>query len=254
MPCVAFRSTRNCVRPPCRCSPASPVRASRIMYSERCALEVHSLVPLTRKPPPLSATAAARVRTEARSEPESGSLMPMQNEQFARRDARQDRALLLLGADAQQQRPALPVGHPVAAHRRARGEHFLQHHVALERAALVPAVALGPGHADPAARAHLAAEFAVAAAPGTHAFGDGALGQVLGEEGAHLGAQHLALRKGRRRLEAQVVQARHLLYPAAVMPVQSRSAPAAATAPPRRRAHQASLPNSSRQDHRRRVE
>lgn len=39
------------------------------------ALVVHSLVPSTRQPSP---SRTALVRTEARSEPESGSLMPMQ--------------------------------------------------------------------------------------------------------------------------------------------------------------------------------
>ena len=44
------------------------------MYCERCALLVHTLVPSMRQP---SDVRFARVRTEARSEPESGSLMPM---------------------------------------------------------------------------------------------------------------------------------------------------------------------------------
>ena len=68
------RSIRNWLRPSWRLSPAGPVRQSAIMYCERCALLVHTLVPSMRQP---SAVRSARVRTEARSEPESGSLMPM---------------------------------------------------------------------------------------------------------------------------------------------------------------------------------
>ena len=73
--------------------------------------------------------------------------------ELAPHDAGQDLLALRLGAEAQQQRPALAIGHPVRAHGGARGEHLLQHDVALEEAALVATVLLGPRHADPAARA-----------------------------------------------------------------------------------------------------
>ena len=54
-------------------------------------------------------------------------------EAFAGGDARQDRLLLLLGADAQDRGAGLAVGDPVRADRGAGGQHFLQHHVAFER-------------------------------------------------------------------------------------------------------------------------
>ena len=44
-----------------------------------------------------------------------------------------NRCALLLGAEAQQQRPALPVGDPMRADRRARRQQFLGHDVAFER-------------------------------------------------------------------------------------------------------------------------
>ena len=57
-----------------------------------------------------------------------------------------------------QHRPALAVGDEVQAHRRVGDAEFLGDDVALEEAALAPAVFLGPGHADPALGADLAAE------------------------------------------------------------------------------------------------
>ncbi len=71
-----LRSTMNWLVPACRCSRSSGrVRQNRIMKWQWVALVVHSLVPSTRQPSP---SRTALVRTEARSEPESGSLMPMQ--------------------------------------------------------------------------------------------------------------------------------------------------------------------------------
>src|SRR5215472_19332406 len=48
----------------------------------------------------------------------------------------------------------------MGAGRRARRQHLLGHDIALELGALVPAVFLGPGHADPAFGADPAAELA----------------------------------------------------------------------------------------------
>src|SRR5690242_9210188 len=73
-------------------------------------------------------------------------------------DARQHRLTLLLAAEAQDERPALAVGHPMRADRRARRQQLLGDDVALEEAPLLPAIFLGPGHADPAALAEAATE------------------------------------------------------------------------------------------------
>ena len=68
-------STMNCERPAWRCaSSRGAVRASAKNARARCAPEVHTLVPVSAHPP---STRSALVRTLARSEPESGSLIPM---------------------------------------------------------------------------------------------------------------------------------------------------------------------------------
>jgi hypothetical protein len=65
----------NWLSPACRFAGSTgAVRASTMNACALCAPEVHTLVPLSRQPP---STCTARVRTLARSEPESGSLMPM---------------------------------------------------------------------------------------------------------------------------------------------------------------------------------
>ncbi|MNZ67703.1 hypothetical protein D3C78_859580 [compost metagenome] len=92
-----------------------------------------------------------------------------------------------------EQRCALALGDPVGLYRRARGEQFFQHHVALQRAALMAAIALRPGHAEPAARAQLAAELFANAVPALGPLGGGVVLQRFGEERAHLGAQGLGV-------------------------------------------------------------
>src|SRR5438093_3164749 len=127
--------------------------------------------------------------------------------QLAAHDARQDLLPLRLRAEAQQQRPALPVGHPVGAHRRAGGQQLLHHHVALEERALVAAVRLGPRHADPAARAHATRELAVEPAPRLRALDRRGAAEFLAEELAHLRAE--ALRLGRQVVEREAEEGRH---------------------------------------------
>src|SRR5271156_6259854 len=80
--------------------------------------------------------------------------------QLAARDLRQDLLADLLLAVAQEDRSALPVGGRVRAGRRAGCQHLLGHDIALEMRALVTAVFLGPGHADPALGPDLTAELA----------------------------------------------------------------------------------------------
>ncbi|SUA04209.1 Uncharacterised protein [Mycolicibacterium fortuitum] len=71
----AFRSTMNWLRPACRCAGSTgSVRASTMNACARCAPDVHTLVPVIDQPP---SARDARVRTLARSEPESGSLIPI---------------------------------------------------------------------------------------------------------------------------------------------------------------------------------
>ena len=113
------------------------MRASRKKASARWAPEVHSLVPVICQPP---STATALVRTLARSEPDSGSLMPIAQADLAGRDAGQESLLLLLGAVFQQRRRGLPVRDPLRGNGRADREQFLGDDEPLEEGAAAPTV------------------------------------------------------------------------------------------------------------------
>ncbi|SLI47218.1 Uncharacterised protein [Mycobacteroides abscessus subsp. abscessus] len=69
------RSTRNWESPVCRSAGVPSVRASRTIAWATWAPVVQTLVPLSVHEP--SGCSVALVRTAARSEPASGSLMPM---------------------------------------------------------------------------------------------------------------------------------------------------------------------------------
>jgi hypothetical protein len=128
-------------------------------------LLVHTLVPLTTYPP---------------------STLVDRERELAAHDAGQDLLALGLRAEAQQQRSALAVGHPVRADRRAGGQHLLEDDVALEEAPLVSAILLRPRHADPAPRAHAARELTVESAPGFRALHGRGAAELLGKEMADL--------------------------------------------------------------------
>ena len=87
-------------------------------------------------------------------------------EMLAARDRRQEASALLLRSKAQQQRPTLAIRNPVRRDGRPGRQQLLEHHVTLERTALLSAVALWPHHADPAAPPQLAAEPGVEPHPG----------------------------------------------------------------------------------------
>ncbi|MNE72029.1 hypothetical protein D3C80_1679400 [compost metagenome] len=70
-----LRSTINCDIPSWRAACFSPVRTRAIMKCECWALVVHTFCPLSSQPASLR---RAVVLIDARSEPEFGSLMPMQ--------------------------------------------------------------------------------------------------------------------------------------------------------------------------------
>ena len=194
------RSIRNWLSPPWRSSPAGPVRQSAIMYCERWALLVHTLVPSMRQPSfgPLG-TGAHRGEIGA-----GVGLAHADGEvAFAGGDPGQDRLALRLAAEAQQQRAALPVCDPVGVDGRARRQQLLDHDVALQRRALVPAVAPGPGHPDPAARAQRTAEGGRPVRAEVR-IRPPALGLLrFGDEGADLFAQRVRARRHRRRREVE---------------------------------------------------
>src|SRR5499425_1995293 len=108
-------------------------------------------------------------------------------------DPGQEALALLLGAETQEHRAALPVGDPVGGGGGARGERLLEDHVALQRRPLVSAVLLRPRHADEARLAEPARELAVEAAPGQRALGGAAAAQLAGEKIADLLADLLRL-------------------------------------------------------------
>ena len=132
--------------------------------------------------------------------------------ELAARDRGQKRLALLFRAEAQQQRPALPVGDPMRTDRRAGDQQFLDHDIAFGIRALVAAIRLGPGHPDPAARAQLPAELAAAARPGPRAFDRRLIRQRISEERAHLAAKRSRLR---RKFERRKIEARQWSLPGA---------------------------------------
>src|SRR5215472_7778853 len=129
--------------------------------------------------------------------------------QFPPRDLRQDLLFYLLLAVAQDHRPALPVGGRVGAGRRPRRQHLFDDDVALEMRALVAAVFLGPGHADPALGADLAAEFA-RKRPLAAIRREGARLDLLAQKGANLFSQFLGRRWQFDRIKAETVAHRRL--------------------------------------------
>jgi hypothetical protein len=80
---------------------------------------------------------------------------------FAARDGGQKSFLEMVRTVAQQTRSDLPVTEPVCGARRGSGEHLLGDYEAFEIRTFLPAVALRPGHADPAVRGHPACELRV---------------------------------------------------------------------------------------------
>src|SRR6201999_1127642 len=119
-------------------------------------------------------------------------------------DARQDVLFDVLGRVFQQHRPALAVGDEEATGRRVGHPHLLGDDIALEEAALVAAIFLRPGHADPAALADLARKrghVGVLAAWLERREGTG--GNLLREEGAHLLAKLLAFLREADRIETK---------------------------------------------------
>ncbi len=167
---------------------------------ERCALLVQILAPSTAQPPVDAAGAGAD-----RGEVGAGIGLAHADAEiaFAARDLRQIGALLRLGAEAQDERAGLAVGDPMRARRRARRQHLLGHDIAFERRPAAPAIALRPGHADPAARTHGAAELGRELAPAAQARLERAGATLLVEEATDVGAQPLRLGRKAGRLEVE---------------------------------------------------
>src|SRR5207237_3678578 len=123
--------------------------------------------------------------------------------QLARGDLRQYLLLHRLLAIAQDNGPALPVRCRIGAGRRPVRQHLLDHDIAFEMRALMAAVLLRPGHADPAASADLAGERLLRAAPAAMR-AEAAGRDLLAQKGANLLAQLLALRRQIDRVEMEI--------------------------------------------------
>jgi hypothetical protein len=112
---------------------------------------------------------------------------------LAAADARQYVHLDVLGRVLHQDRTALAVGDEVQAHRCVGDAELFRHDVTLEEVALVPAISLRPGHADPALGADAAAEFLAVRVAVTGARRiERAGGHFIRQERAHLVAQRVA--------------------------------------------------------------
>ena len=125
---------------------------------------------------------------------------------FAARDGGDVFPALLFRAELQQQGAALPVGHPMGGNGGTGGQHFLQHHVALQKTFPATAVFLGPGHADPATGPHGLGKFRVGPGPGFGALDAWIALKMIGDEGADLGAKGLGLGRQKARRETNVLQ------------------------------------------------
>ncbi len=120
-PC-ACRSTMNWLSPACRCATSTgSVRASTMNACARCAPDVHTLVPVTDHPP---STRTARVRTLARSEPESGSLIPIPKKHSPRAIRGRNVDFCSSVPYFEERRNDLSVGNPVCGHGRSGSQQF----------------------------------------------------------------------------------------------------------------------------------
>ena len=118
----------------------------------------------------------------------------------------QEVVLLLVGAVADDVRPTLAIRGPVEADGSAGGQQFLDQHVAFEGSPFVAAVLFRPGHADPTAFGHLAAECLVVVA----AVAEG--GAVLVQERADFLAEGFRCRWEFDGVEAECLE-RHRARP-----------------------------------------
>ena len=85
------------------------------------------------------------------------------------------------------------------ADRRSGRQKFFHDDVAIEGAALVAAIALGPGHPDPPPGTELATELGIAAVPGLRPLTRQAVGDLLRQKVAHFQSEVLRVEARRRR-------------------------------------------------------
>ena len=129
------------------------VRATSMHHFASCASVVHTFCPVTTQPP-LRFT--ARVFSDARSEPASGSEKPWHQISSAGQDRLEVALLLLLGAVRDHDRAAHHEAEHVRDARRLGAHHLLVEDRLLDQRRAAAAVLLRPRHAGPAGLVQLA--------------------------------------------------------------------------------------------------
>ena len=119
-------------------------------------------------------------------------------------DTRQNFAFRPRAAVAQDLRPRLALGHPMAHDGGARRQQFLDDDVALERGAFLAAELFGPGHAEQASGATFGAERFIGFDHGADGWLEAAIRAFLGAEGADLGPEARGLRRHGHGLEVEM--------------------------------------------------
>src|SRR5579872_2010979 len=154
----------------------------------------------------------------------------------------------MLGCIFEQNRPALPVGDEMQVGRRVGDTKLFGYHVTLKLAALVAAVFLRPGHADPTLGADAFAEGAIVGLAVAAAMRiEGTRRNLFGQERAHFFTKRGAFRRQPYRIKPQCRTHRDATHG------QNSSAPRQAARLPSSFAQWLSLPKSSRQDSMRNV-
>ncbi len=125
--------------------------------------------------------------------------------------ARQDRPLLVLCAQPQQERTGLTIARRMGSDGGADGHHLLENDIAFEHGSVLAAVGRGPGHADPAAGADRAGEVPVETDPGLGDRSGAPAGLMIRQKGANLQAERFRLR--RQGGVGEVQRRRHQIAP-----------------------------------------
>ncbi|MNT23361.1 hypothetical protein D3C72_1587780 [compost metagenome] len=130
-------------------------------------------------------------------------------------DARQEKILLRVVAEFQDQRPALAVGDPVRRHRSTGRQQFLDQHEATECIQPGTAISSRQGQADPATLRQLATETGVKTGPTAGPYIRRDARQLLGQKTFDLGTKGLGVWRQRGQAKG-VEQAAHWAPPLAL--------------------------------------
>ncbi|MNN24064.1 hypothetical protein D3C81_1374780 [compost metagenome] len=127
-------------------------------------------------------------------------------------DARQEKILLCIAAELQDQRPALAVGDPVCRHRSTGRQQLLHQHKATERIQSGTAISGGQSQADPAALRQLPTETCIEAGPAARSHTRRNPWQMLGQKSLDLSTKGFCVWRQRGQAKG-VEQAAHRAPP-----------------------------------------